>query len=80
MLELLEYQINSADEHTMRFNWEAGIVAIWDNRCTALKHISSTGYFKGFETSSSGEKRKFTYLSCMMTSVDVFDSILRSAQ
>jgi alpha-ketoglutarate-dependent taurine dioxygenase len=42
----------------VRFRWEAGSVAIWDNRCTAYKHISSAGYIKGFETSSIGEKRK----------------------
>jgi alpha-ketoglutarate-dependent taurine dioxygenase len=59
LLELLEYEINSSDEHTVRFRWEAGSVAIWDNRCTAYKHISSAGYIKGFETSSNGEKRKY---------------------
>ncbi|KAH7061652.1 hypothetical protein BKA63DRAFT_573365 [Paraphoma chrysanthemicola] len=59
LLELLEYQINSSDEHTIRFRWEAGSVAIWDNRSTAYKHISSTGFIKGFETSTVGEKPYF---------------------
>ncbi|KAJ4372011.1 hypothetical protein N0V83_003784 [Neocucurbitaria cava] len=37
LLELLEYHVDSADEHTVRFRWEAGSVAVWDNRCTARK-------------------------------------------
>ncbi|KAF2028107.1 hypothetical protein EK21DRAFT_90930 [Setomelanomma holmii] len=60
LLELLEYNINSSDEHTVRFRWEAGSVAIWDNRCTAYKHISSTGFIKGFESSIVGGKRRYT--------------------
>ncbi|CAO2656544.1 Nn.00g053470.m01.CDS01 [Neocucurbitaria sp. VM-36] len=61
LLELLEYHINSADEHTVRFKWEAGSVAIWDNRCTARKSISasSSKSFKNFETASVGEKPYF---------------------
>ncbi|KAF2831771.1 TauD-domain-containing protein [Ophiobolus disseminans] len=53
LLQLLEHNINASDEHTVRFHWEAGSVALWDNRCTAFKHISTP---KGFQTSCVGEK------------------------
>ncbi|KAF1842754.1 alpha-ketoglutarate-dependent sulfonate dioxygenase [Cucurbitaria berberidis CBS 394.84] len=58
LLELLEYQINSSDEQTVRFRWEAGSVAIWDNRCTAHKSIpgSTTNSIKIIETAVLGEK------------------------
>ena len=64
LLELLEYHINSSDEHTVRFRWEAGSVAIWDNRCTAHKSIpgSSSATFQSVQTASVGEKRTFTSL------------------
>ncbi|KAF2847561.1 Clavaminate synthase-like protein [Plenodomus tracheiphilus IPT5] len=58
---LLEHNLLSADEHTVRFRWEKGDVAIWDNRCTAYKHIglrSPTGV-KRFETSVGGVKPYF---------------------
>lgn len=62
LLELLEHNINTSDEHTVRFRWEAGSVAIWDNRCTAHKHISNkaTRSHTKYETTSIGEKRKVT--------------------
>lgn len=61
LLELLEYHVNSADEHTVRFRWEAGSVAVWDNRCTARKAISGLSGSRGFEIAAVGEKRKCNF-------------------
>lgn len=60
LLELLDYHINTSDEHTVRFKWEPGSVAIWDNRCTAYKSIagSAGSILQGIETAYVGEKRK----------------------
>lgn len=61
LLELLDYYIKDADEHTVRFKWEAGSVAIWDNRCVAYKSIQglNSESFKSVETAAVGEKRTF---------------------
>ncbi|KAL6703156.1 hypothetical protein ACN47E_010149 [Coniothyrium glycines] len=61
VLELLKDHLQSADEHTVRFHWEAGSVAIWDNRCTAHKHLlnSKDALTKVTETASIGEKPYF---------------------
>lgn len=58
VLELLEHHLLSADELTVRFRWEAGSVAIWDNRSTAFKHIGTPG--ARCETSAIGEKREWS--------------------
>lgn len=53
--------MNSSTEHTVRLKWTPGSIAIWDNRCTAYKHISRP---KGFETTAIGDKRTYT-CSCI---------------
>ncbi|KAH7117896.1 hypothetical protein B0J11DRAFT_583277 [Dendryphion nanum] len=42
LLEFVDYHIHSAAEHTIRFKWTAGTVAIWDNRTIAYKNLSGS--------------------------------------
>lgn len=37
LLEFVDYHIHSTAEHTIRFKWAAGTVAVWDNRVVAYK-------------------------------------------
>ncbi|KAM7194052.1 hypothetical protein V8F20_008148 [Naviculisporaceae sp. PSN 640] len=34
LLDFFAYHIHSADDHAVRWKWEVGSVAFWDNRCT----------------------------------------------
>ncbi|KAF1960719.1 Clavaminate synthase-like protein [Byssothecium circinans] len=40
LLHFLSLHLNSSDAHTLRWKWQAGDVAIYDNRAAAYKHIS----------------------------------------
>ncbi|KAF2015224.1 TauD-domain-containing protein [Aaosphaeria arxii CBS 175.79] len=61
LLEFLDYHIHSTDEEAVRFKWEAGSVAIWDNRSTAYRDISKskTSSIATFKTLSFGAKPYF---------------------
>ncbi|KAJ5103985.1 hypothetical protein N7532_004514 [Penicillium argentinense] len=39
ILDFLAYHIHSGDDHAVRWKWDVGSVAIWDNRCTLLRVI-----------------------------------------
>ncbi|KAH7357322.1 hypothetical protein BKA66DRAFT_501342 [Pyrenochaeta sp. MPI-SDFR-AT-0127] len=61
LLELLDEQLHSSDEHTVHFKWETGSVAIWDNRCTVYRSVPGLDGegFKGVELAVVGEKPYF---------------------
>ncbi|KAF2115941.1 hypothetical protein BDV96DRAFT_61405 [Lophiotrema nucula] len=40
-LQFLDYHVHSAADHTVRFKWASGSVAVWDNRCVAHRHVPS---------------------------------------
>ncbi|KAK4912712.1 hypothetical protein LTR49_018885 [Elasticomyces elasticus] len=61
LLEFLEYHIHSADDHAVRWRWEVGSIAIWDNRCSLHRVIPGTykGARRGIRTTVFGEKREY---------------------
>ncbi|KAI5367594.1 putative TauD/TfdA-like domain, taurine dioxygenase TauD-like superfamily [Septoria linicola] len=62
LLELLDYHIHSADDHYVRWKWEAGDVAMWDNRCTLHRVIPGkypAEQRRGIRTTVFGEKPYF---------------------
>ncbi|KAK3201540.1 hypothetical protein GRF29_185g1276388 [Pseudopithomyces chartarum] len=61
LLELLDYELQSAAEHTIRWKWKAGDVALWDNRCTAYRHISGASSLKQYSTHVSFLREKAYY-------------------
>ncbi|OAL45421.1 TauD-domain-containing protein [Pyrenochaeta sp. DS3sAY3a] len=69
LINLLERQINAADEHSVRVRWEEGTVALWDNRCTARKEVYglSGRATRGVEVRVGGEKPFFSTASTSRT-------------
>ncbi|KAK7445970.1 alpha-ketoglutarate-dependent sulfonate dioxygenase [Colletotrichum acutatum] len=61
LLDFFSYHIHSADDHAVRWKWEVGSVAMWDNRCTIHRVIPGTydGPRKGIRTTVFGEKPYF---------------------
>ncbi|KAK3623470.1 hypothetical protein LTR56_021560 [Elasticomyces elasticus] len=61
LLEFLEYHIHSADDHAVRWKWEVGSIAMWDNRCSLHRVIPGTykGARRGIRTTVFGEKREY---------------------
>jgi alpha-ketoglutarate-dependent taurine dioxygenase len=61
LLQFVEYHINSAADHQVRWKWEKGSVAIWDNRATA--HRAIPGKYsqarRGIRTTVFGTKPAF---------------------
>jgi sulfonate dioxygenase len=60
LLDFFAYHIHSADDHAVRWKWEVGSVAMWDNRCT--NHRVIPGAYeaprRGIRTTVFGEKRE----------------------
>ncbi|KAJ9312927.1 hypothetical protein DTO271D3_6841 [Paecilomyces variotii] len=58
LLDFFAYHLHSADDHYVRWKWEVGSVAMWDNRCTVHRVIP--GKYKqprrGIRTTVFGEK------------------------
>ncbi|KAL2001890.1 hypothetical protein VTN02DRAFT_1045 [Thermoascus thermophilus] len=63
LLDFFAYHIHSADDHYVRWKWEVGSVAMWDNRCTVHRVIP--GSYKeprrGIRTTVFGEKLLFMW-------------------
>ncbi|KAK0728918.1 hypothetical protein B0T21DRAFT_444415 [Apiosordaria backusii] len=61
ILDFLNYHIHAADDHYVRFKWEVGSVALWDNR--AVVHRVIPGSYeaprRGIRTTVFGEKPYF---------------------
>ncbi|KAI5859409.1 hypothetical protein GGS23DRAFT_616048 [Durotheca rogersii] len=58
LLDFFAYHIHSADDHSVRWKWEVGSVAMWDNRCV-LHRVIPGGYEgprRGIRTTVFGEK------------------------
>ncbi|KAH8646908.1 alpha-ketoglutarate-dependent sulfonate dioxygenase [Xylariales sp. PMI_506] len=60
LLDFFQYHIHSADDHSVRWKWAVGSVAMWDNRCVLHRVIPGRyeGARKGIRTTVFGEKRK----------------------
>ncbi|KAK9859111.1 Taurine catabolism dioxygenase TauD/TfdA [Penicillium brevicompactum] len=61
ILDFLAYHIHSADDHSVRWKWAVGSVAMWDNRCTLHRVIPGTytGTRRGIRTTVFGERPSF---------------------
>ncbi|KAF2165376.1 hypothetical protein M409DRAFT_24226 [Zasmidium cellare ATCC 36951] len=62
LLQFFEHHLHSADDHAVRWKWEVGSVAMWDNRCTVHRVIPgfyTAGSRKGIRTTVFGEKPYF---------------------
>ncbi|KAL1897446.1 hypothetical protein Sste5346_004184 [Sporothrix stenoceras] len=61
LLDFFQYHIHSADDHYVRWKWEVGSVAFWDNRCSVHRVIPGTYKEKrrGIRTTVFGEKPFF---------------------
>ncbi|KAK1757852.1 putative alpha-ketoglutarate-dependent sulfonate dioxygenase [Echria macrotheca] len=61
LMEFFAYHIHSADDHAVRWKWEVGSVAMWDNRCTLHRVIpgSYEAPRRGIRTTVFGEKPYF---------------------
>ncbi|KAM7193850.1 putative alpha-ketoglutarate-dependent sulfonate dioxygenase [Rhypophila sp. PSN 637] len=61
LLDFFAYHTHSADDHAVRWKWEVGSVAFWDNRCT--NHRVIPGWYeaprRGIRTTVFGEKPYF---------------------
>ncbi|KAG4222480.1 hypothetical protein PC116_g29046 [Phytophthora cactorum] len=62
LLDFFAYHLHSADDHTVRWKWEVGSVAMWDNRCVLHRVIpgSYESPRRGIRTTVFGEKRKYS--------------------
>ncbi|KAF2494501.1 alpha-ketoglutarate-dependent sulfonate dioxygenase [Lophium mytilinum] len=61
LLDFALQHIHAADDHLVRWKWEVGSVAMWDNRCTIHRVIPgkyAPGTRRGIRTTVFGEKRK----------------------
>ncbi|KAF7517218.1 hypothetical protein G7054_g13875 [Neopestalotiopsis clavispora] len=58
LLDFFQYHIHSADDHYVRWKWEVGSVAMWDNRCVVHRVIPGRyeGNRRGIRTTVFGEK------------------------
>ncbi|KAI1492265.1 alpha-ketoglutarate-dependent sulfonate dioxygenase [Biscogniauxia mediterranea] len=61
LLDFFTYHIHSADDHYVRWKWDVGSVAMWDNRCVVHRVIPGTyeGNRRGIRTTVFGEKPYF---------------------
>lgn len=61
LMDFFAYHIHSADDHAVRWKWEVGSVAMWDNRCVLHRVIPGRyeGSRKGIRTTVFGEKRAY---------------------
>ncbi|KIH87968.1 alpha-ketoglutarate-dependent sulfonate dioxygenase [Sporothrix brasiliensis 5110] len=61
LLDFFQYHIHSADDHYVRWKWEVGSVAFWDNRCSVHRVIPGTykETRRGIRTTVFGEKPYF---------------------
>ncbi|KAG7126745.1 Alpha-ketoglutarate-dependent taurine dioxygenase like protein [Verticillium longisporum] len=61
LLDFFAYHIHSADDHAVRWKWEVGSVAMWDNRATIHRVIPGTyeAPRRGIRTTVFGEKPYF---------------------
>ncbi|BCS28139.1 TauD/TfdA dioxygenase family protein [Aspergillus puulaauensis] len=61
ILDFFAYHIHSGDDHAVRWKWDVGSVAMWDNRCTLHRVIpgSFEGPRRGIRTTVFGEKPYF---------------------
>ncbi|KAI1256827.1 hypothetical protein MGN70_001954 [Eutypa lata] len=61
LLDFFSFHIHSADDHYVRFKWDVGSVAMWDNRC--VLHRVIPGRYeaprRGIRTTVFGEKPYF---------------------
>ena len=68
LLDFFAYHIHSADDHAVRWKWEVGSVAMWDNRCT--NHRAIPGSYeaprRGIRTTVFGEKRKSFFFPLLL--------------
>lgn len=60
LLDLFHFHIHAADDHYVRWKWQVGSVAMWDNRCTLHRVIPGTytAPRHGVRTTVFGEKRE----------------------
>ncbi|KAH9996639.1 alpha-ketoglutarate-dependent sulfonate dioxygenase [Xylariaceae sp. FL0662B] len=58
LLDFFQYHIHSADDHCVRWKWDVGSVAMWDNRCVLHRVIPGTyeAPRRGIRTTVFGEK------------------------
>ncbi|KAF3360996.1 hypothetical protein VdG1_01005 [Verticillium dahliae VDG1] len=58
LLDFFAYHIHSADDHAVRWKWDVGSVAMWDNRATIHRVIPGTyeAPRRGIRTTVFGEK------------------------
>ncbi|KAH9230354.1 hypothetical protein K456DRAFT_1727412 [Colletotrichum gloeosporioides 23] len=61
LLDFFAFHIHSADDHAVRWKWEVGSIAMWDNRCTIHRVIPGTydAPRRGIKTTVFGEKPYF---------------------
>jgi sulfonate dioxygenase len=61
LLDFFHTHIHAADDHSVRWKWQVGSVAMWDNRCTVHRVIP--GFYttprSGVRTTVFGEKRTY---------------------
>lgn len=59
LLDFFASHIHSADDHSVRWKWAVGSVAMWDNRCTVHRVIPGRyeASRRGIRTTVFGEKR-----------------------
>lgn len=58
LLDFANFHIHSADDHSVRWKWAVGSVAMWDNRCSVHRVIPGkyqTGARRGVRTTVFGE-------------------------
>jgi sulfonate dioxygenase len=65
LLDFFQCHIHSADDHYVRWKWEVGSVAFWDNRCSVHRVIPGTykENRRGIRTTVFGEKRECPQMS-----------------
>ena len=65
LLDFFHTHVHAADDHYVRWKWQVGSVAMWDNRCTVHRVIpgSYTTPRQGIRTTVFGEKRLSTVMS-----------------
>ncbi|RQM05688.1 hypothetical protein DH86_00003764, partial [Scytalidium sp. 3C] len=56
LLDFFRYHIHSADDHYVRWKWQVGSVAMWDNRCTVHRVIPGT--YKEVRRGSEGRNER----------------------
>lgn len=84
LLDFFAYHLHSADDHYVRWKWEVGSVAMWDNRCVRLyifpcprnllctSDVLSTESFPDSISNLEGESE----LRCLEKSVRIFHYVM----